>query len=38
MVLTATEDDVSLGTLNLMVPSLSEAGYDSGIGGVTCVL
>ena len=29
----ATGGDASLGTLNLMMPSLSDAGYDSSIGG-----
>ena len=33
MVSTATGDDASLGTLNFMMPNLSEAGYDSSIGG-----
>ena len=34
MVSTAAGDDASLGTLNLMMPNLSEAGYDSSIGGL----
>ena len=33
MVSIAEWDDASLGTLNLMIPSLSDAGYDSSIGG-----
>ena len=33
MVSTATVDDASLGTLNLMMPNLSDAEYDSSIGG-----
>ena len=33
MVSTATVDGTSLGTLNVMMPNLSDAEYDSSIGG-----
>ena len=33
MVSTAMADGASLGTLNLMIPSLSDAEYDSNMGG-----
>ena len=33
MVSTATADGASLGTLNSMIPNLSDAEYDSNIGG-----